>query len=147
MKAYKGFNKDMTCRGFQYKEGETFTHDGDVELCKQGFHACEDPLDCLAYYSPGEGSEYHEVKLDGVSDKRGDDSKVVAKKITIGAKIELPNLIKAGIEYRFSKCTTLESGTNAKDRGAASATGDLIDVYARNYVKDEWTLIMDMKTC
>ena len=123
MKAYKGFNKDMTCRGFQYKEGETFTHDGDVELCEQGFHACEDPLDCLAHYIPAD-SEYHEVELEDVSDERDcDDTKVVAKKITIGAKIDIPHIVQLGIEYRRSKCTTTKEGMNKKNLGAASATG------------------------
>ena len=62
MKAYKGFNKDMTCRGFQFKEGETYIED-KAELCRNGFHACERPLDIFAYYSPAE-SVYHEVELD-----------------------------------------------------------------------------------
>lgn len=65
MKAYKGFNKDLTCRGFQYKEGETF-HEDKAELCDSGFHACKDPLDCFGYYAPG-SSVYHEVELDEVS--------------------------------------------------------------------------------
>lgn len=51
MKAYKGFNKDMTCRGFQYEEGKTYETD-KAELCKEGFHACENPLDCFNYYAP-----------------------------------------------------------------------------------------------
>lgn len=57
MKAYKGFNNDLTCRGFQYKEGETY-HAEKAELCKEGFHACENPLDCFEYYKPG-NSVYH----------------------------------------------------------------------------------------
>lgn len=75
MKAYKGFNSDLTCRGFQYKEGETFTHDGDVALCESGFHACTNPIDTLHYYSPAEGSRYFEVECEGVAAGRADDSK------------------------------------------------------------------------
>ena len=62
MKAYKGFNRDMTCRGFQYAEGETY-HTDTAELCESGFHACKYPLDVLAYYPPS-SSVYHEVELD-----------------------------------------------------------------------------------
>lgn len=83
MKAYKGFNKDMTCRGFQFEEGKTYEHEGEVKLCESGFHACEDPLDIFGYYAPS-GSEFHVVELEGVSDERKDDTKVAAKKITIG---------------------------------------------------------------
>ena len=121
-KFYKGFKRDMTCRGFQYKEGETYTHDGDVKLCEGGFHACEDAMDCLRYYDPAD-SEYHEVELDGVSDERGDDSKVVAKRIKIGAKVSLRQIIEASIEYRFSKTHEVTGGRTSQNRGAASATG------------------------
>lgn len=69
MKAYKGFNKDMTCRGFQFEEGKTY-HEKYADLCQSGFHACENPLDCFEYYAPGQ-SVYHEVELEDVSDQRG----------------------------------------------------------------------------
>ncbi|MBR6456199.1 MAG: hypothetical protein IKS72_04620, partial [Prevotella sp.] len=124
MTAYKGFERDLTCRGFQYEEGKEFEIDGDVSLCHKGFHACEDPLDCFGYYEPSD-SVYHKVELDGVSDERSkDDTKVVAKKIRIGARLKLHELIKAAIDFRFSK-TTLEPGcVTDKERGAVSATGD-----------------------
>ena len=97
MKAYKGFNKDMTCRGFQFKEGETYTED-KAELCKSGFHACLNPLDCWNYYDLL-GSEFHEVELEDVSDEREDDTKVCAKKITIGAKLDIKGLVKASVDF------------------------------------------------
>ena len=78
MKAYKGFNKDMTCRGFQYEEGKTYETD-KAELCNSGFHACENPLDCFYYYAPGE-SVYHEVEIDDNGQRQKDDTKVVGKK-------------------------------------------------------------------
>lgn len=108
MKAYKGFNPDMTCRGFQYKKGETYTEE-KANLCNSGFHACEDPIDCFAYYNPAE-SVFHEVKLDEVSTERDADSKVAAKKITIGAKIDIASMIKASIDFRFSKTTEEKGG-------------------------------------
>jgi hypothetical protein len=124
MTAYKGFERDLTCRGFQYEEGKEFEIDGDVSLCHKGFHACEDPLDCFGYYGPAD-SIYHKVELDGVSNERSkDDTKVVAKKIRIGARLKLHELIKAAIDFRFSK-TTMEPGcATDKERGAVSATGD-----------------------
>ena len=121
MKAYKGFNPDMTCRGFQYKEGETYTED-KAELCSCGFHACEDPVDCLAYYEP-DSSVYHEVELDEVSPMRDSDTKVAAKKITIGAKVEIASMVKASIDFRFSKTIEEKGGHATGYRGAASATG------------------------
>ena len=63
MKTYKGFNKDMTCRGFQYEEGKEYTVDGKISACNNGYHACEDPIDCFRYYAPA-SSVYHEV-VDG----------------------------------------------------------------------------------
>ncbi len=133
MKAYKGFDKNMQCRGFQYREGETY-HEETAELCKSGFHACEMPLDVLGYYAPGDGSIYREVDLEDVSKYRqSGDTKVCAKTIKIGAEIGIPGLVKAQIEYIKSR-TAEEPIGNATgyqvaasatgDRGAASATGD-----------------------
>ena len=130
MKAYKGFNKDMTCRGFQFEEGKTYEHEGEVKLCESGFHACEDPLDIFEYYDPA-NSEFHEVELDGVSNERRNDTKVTAKKITIGAKLGFDKIIKACVEFRFSKIEKelKNSGykgvaSNSGDNGAASNSGN-----------------------
>lgn len=103
MKAYKGFNKDMTCRGFQYKEGETY-ETSEAKLCECGFHACEAPLDALRYYPPAT-SEFHEVELDDISEERQDDTKVCAKKIKIGAKLSIEKLIELQIKYKRTHCT------------------------------------------
>lgn len=84
MKAFKGFNKDLTCRGFQYEEGKEF-HTEKAECCEEGFHACEYPLDCFGYYSPAQ-SVFHEVELSGDMDRRSDDTKVCATDIKIGAR-------------------------------------------------------------
>ena len=80
----------MTCRGFQYEEGKTYKIDGEPELCHRGFHACLKLLDVFDYYYGELGKDIvvHEVELEGVSDERDEDnSKVVAKKITIGKRI------------------------------------------------------------
>ena len=124
MKAYKGFNKDLTCRGFQYEEGKSYEEE-KAELCNKGFHACENPIDCLNHYSPNK-SVYHEVELDDVSDERDSDTKVVAKKIKIGAELSIPMLCKATFEYVKSHCTNEHNAEPGKpatagDSGAATA--------------------------
>jgi len=117
MKAYKGFNNDMTCRGFQYKEGATYTTDM-AKVCDCGFHACESPIDCLVYYEPSK-SVYHEVELGGEIDRQsGGDTKVAATKIKIGAALSIPALCKATFEYVRSKCTNEH---NAEAGKAATA--------------------------
>ena len=103
LKAYKGFNKDMTCRGFQFKEGETY-EEPEAKLCTSGFHACLNPLDCFMYYSPTE-SQFHEVKLDDVSDERECDTKVCAKKIKIGEKLDVLGICKEHFEFVKSQAT------------------------------------------
>ena len=123
MKAYKGFNKDLTCRGLQYEEGKTY-EEQEAKLCESGFHACENPIDCFSYYAPA-NSEYHEVELEDVSPKREGDSKVVAKKITIGAKINLFNIVQASVEYIKSKVDwTNNKNTNTGNCSAATNTGN-----------------------
>lgn len=124
MKAYKGFNRDMTCRGYQFEEGKTYEHEGDVRLCESGFHACEDPVDCLRYYDPCT-SVYHEVDLDGVSDERKEDTKVVGKKIRIGARMSVKDIVKASINYVFASCKDAKDGDCASgDWSSQAASGD-----------------------
>ena len=108
MKAYKGFNKDMKCRGFQYKEGKEYETDR-AKVCEAGFHACENPLDCFAYYHPSEGSIFHEVELGGDISRGGDDTKYAATKIRIGARVTLAGMIKAGLDFVFAKVKKLKT--------------------------------------
>lgn len=124
MKAYKGFNRDMTCRGYKFAEGETYEHEGDVKLCKSGFHACQDPMDCMRYYDPCT-SVYHEVEIDGVSDERKGDTKVVGKKIRIGAQIGIAEMVKASVDLTFAACSDAENADSASgypSRQAASGS-------------------------
>ena len=89
-KAYKGFNSNMMCRDFKYKEEKTYKFDGKIELCKCGFHACLGLESVFNYYCGEIGKDFviREVELENVSKERHDnDSKVVAKKITIGKRI------------------------------------------------------------
>ena len=119
MKAFKGFNKDLTCRGFQYEEGKEF-HTEKAECCEEGFHACEYPLDCFGYYSPAQ-SVFHEVELSGEMDKSRDNTKVCATDIKIGARISIAGLVKAAIEFTMSKVN--KEAKSDERHGFASATG------------------------
>jgi hypothetical protein len=128
--AFKGFDQDLKCRGFQYADGETYEHDGPVRLCAQGFHAATSPLDVLAYYPPAT-SEYRVVQLEGVSPARETDSKVVGRKLTMGAKINLAGLAQAHIEFvrenlDHSKEQTVlgDSASNSGNRSSASNSGN-----------------------
>lgn len=101
MKAYKGFNQDMTCRDFQYAEGETYELPDGVEakLCKCGFHACEAPIDCFLYYNPAE-SIFYEVDLDATDEIQPEtDSKRVGRRIKIGARLSVEDIISAQINF------------------------------------------------
>ena len=90
MKAYKGFNKDMTCRGFKFEEGKTY-EESEAILCKRGFHACTNPIDVFTYYPPAT-SVYHEVELDDVSKGEEEDTKICGRKIKIGKQLNFTTL-------------------------------------------------------
>ena len=125
IKAYKGFDKDLKCKGRQYTEGVE-DHVSDVaKLCKEGVHACERPLDVFAYYAPAD-SVYHEVELAGVLDEHQEDSKICGTDIKVKGKLDIAGLIKAQIEYTKSHCTNEYNAENGKpvsagDHGASSA--------------------------
>lgn len=97
IKAYKGFNSDLTCSGFQYEVGKEYTHDGKVNACNKGFHACENPFDVLVYYSNFTVMRYCTVEQSGEIDKEQD--KIASSKIKIKAEIGWAGLFNAGIEY------------------------------------------------
>ena len=124
--AYKGFDKDLKCRDFQYKIGETFSHDGEVKACSTGFHACEYPLDVFGYYAPA-GNRFAVVEQSGQLSRHSDDSKVASSKLTVKAEINFAGLIKAAIEYTTKRCNPIDPTSPASatgTRGAASAMGD-----------------------
>ena len=123
MKAYKGFDKDLKCKDFQYEIGKTY-EEPTADLCNSGFHACACPLDVFRYYAPGKTSRYCEVDLDDVSDQMSGDSKRCGKKIAVKAEIGIAGLVKAQIQYvkehTTSKHTDPKQAT-AGDSGAATA--------------------------
>ena len=120
MTGYKGFDSSLRCRGKQYSIGKTEQED-HASLCNQGLHFCEYPLDCFAYYPPSD-SRYCKVEADDVSDQTDDDSKRVAKRLTIGAEIGIPGIVKASVKYILDRVAIRKS--EAGDRSAATNTGD-----------------------
>ena len=130
MKLYKGFDKDLKCRGYQFEVGKEYEEE-KADICNCGFHACENPLDVFSYYPPAD-SRYCEVDLD-VNDQKSDDSKRVGKHIKINAEIGLPGLIKAGVECikdqvdwehaKVSNTGNRSAATNTGYQSAATNTG------------------------
>ena len=121
MKAYKGFDKDLKCRSFQYEVGGEY-EEQEASICRKGFHACENPLDTLRYYRPGD-SRYCEVELEDNGQRNGDDSKVCGKKIKIGAEIGLDGVIEAGARFIFEKCEGVSEDRASGENGNAAASG------------------------
>lgn len=132
IKAYKAFDKDLSCRGFKYKVGKEYEETGDIKACKKGFHACPYPLDVFGYYAPA-GSRFCEVEQSGKIDDSESD-KVCSSKIRIGAELDIRGLVKAAVSYVKERCTNeynAEPGkpamtgyrgvATAGDRGAATA--------------------------
>ena len=127
MKMYKGFDRDLKCRGFQYEIGKTYETD-KAELCEEGFHACENPLDVFKYYPPTD-SRYCKVELDDVSDQRDNDTKRVGKKIKIGAELSVRGICNAHFEYVREKTTHHDA---ARD-GSSLAAQNESSLAAQNY--------------
>ena len=141
MKCFKGFDKDLKCRDFQYEIGKEYSEE-KADICNYGFHACEFPMDVFNYYPPSD-SRYCEVELEANNQKSSDDSKRVGKKISVKAEIGIAGIIKAGVEYikeqvnwEDDKATNTgyqsaatntgnwSAATNTGDRSAATNTGD-----------------------
>ena len=122
IKSYKGFDKDLKCRGFQYEIGKEY-EEPEANVCRAGFHACERPLDVFNHYYPV-NSRFCEVEQSGELSRDTDDSKVASTKIKIGAEIGIPGLVKAQIEWVKAHTTTEHTDperATAGDGGAATA--------------------------
>ena len=133
IKGYKGFDKNLQCRGFQYKVGETFEEKGTIKACESGFHFCENPFNVFNYYSPSD-SRYCNVEGDGKIDTDNSDSKVACSKLHIHTEIGLSGLISAGVKFILDKVDwgnnkatntgKQSAATNTGNRSAATNTGD-----------------------
>ena len=121
MLVYKGTDKDMKCRGFQFELGKEY-EEAEAKLCQKGFHGCEYPLDVFAHYAPAD-SRFFVADLDGVTDEvESEDTKRVGTKIKLRAEIGIPGLVKAAVEYIKEKAESCDNQTG--DQSAATNTGN-----------------------
>ena len=160
MIGYKGFDKDFKCRDMQYEVGKTYI-EKEAKLCEKGLHFCENPLDVFAYYAPADG-KFAEIEADDVSPETGDDSKRVAKKLTVKTEINLFKLVKLGVEYikaqidwdnnKESNTGYRSAATNTGDRSAAIVDGKesvAISLGASGYAKGAigcWIVLAEWDT-
>ena len=129
MLVYKGTDKDMKCRDFQFEIGKEY-EEAEAKLCEKGFHGCEYPLDVFAHYAPAD-SRFFEADLDGVTDEESDDSKRAGTKIKLRAEIGIAGIVKAAVEYIKEKAESSKNqtgcysaATNTGCRSAATNTGN-----------------------
>ena len=122
MKAYKGFDKDLKCKDFQYEIGKTY-EEPTAELCEKGFHACEMPLDVFSYYAPGNMSRYCEVDLEEVSGEKSSDTKRCGKKIAVKAEIGITGLVKAAVDFVMENIKDENKEANTGNGSASTNTG------------------------
>ena len=122
IKAYKGFNNDMTCRDFQYEVGKEYEQKGKIEVCENGFHACENPMNVFGYYPPN-NSRYCEVEQSGTIGRSLD--KIASSKIRIQCEIGLSGIIQAGVKFILDKVNWKDdNATNTGEYSAATNTGE-----------------------
>ena len=120
---YKGFDKHLKCRDFQFEIGKTYFHDGLVRVCESGFHACENPWDVLRYY-PLTDSRYCVVEQSGEIHRHDGDSKIASSSITISTELKLPEFVKACVDWLIKGCSAgTEAASGNDSRLAASGYG------------------------
>ena len=114
--AYKGFDENLCCRGFQYEIGKEYVHEGKIECCESGFHACTNPFDVLDYYEADGKNRYCEVEQSGSIKTGNGDSKQASSKIKIKAEIGMAGLFKAGVEWIKEKTNPVPIIAETKDK-------------------------------
>ena len=125
IKGFKGFDKNLKCRDYQFEIEKDFIHEGEVKACESGFHFCENPLDVFNYYSPA-ASRFAEVEGSGDINTDGSDSKVAVSRLSIKGELTLNGLINAGVKFIFDRVNTGDqsAATNTGNYSAATNTGD-----------------------
>ena len=136
--AYKGFDKNLKCRDFQYEVGKEYEMDGDIKCCERGFHACESPLEVFDHYDML-NSRFAEVEQSGEIDKEEDTTKVCSSKIKIKAELNLAEIVKLGVEWikDVTSPSKLKKETDLNDNGNNSAqigsSGDYAQIGSSGY--------------
>jgi DNA-binding transcriptional ArsR family regulator len=119
--AYKGFDKNLQCRGYQFEVGKTYEHTGPVVACESGFHACENPMDVWSYYDIGNGNRFAKVSVSGEISRHKDDSKIAAGRLTVTAEIGIPDLVRDAVAWLLA--ATKDKGKSG-DSSQLAASGD-----------------------
>ena len=119
IKSYKGFDKNLRCRGFQYKIGGIYEMDGKIEMCNRGFHACESPFDVFDYYTMID-SRFCEVEQDGNISKWDRGTKICSSKIKIKAELKLADMINLGVEWLKEITSPEKIKTSIKDNSSGN---------------------------
>ena len=134
IKSYKGFDKNLQCRGFQYEVGKEYEMDGDIGVCNRGFHACESPLEVLDHYpifgNDLDRNRFCEVEQSGEVDREGESTKICSSKIKIKAELKFADLINLGIEWIKEQVKFNESDNDIEDSNNSAKIGSSGD-YAK----------------
>ncbi|MFH1554388.1 MAG: hypothetical protein ABII76_05930, partial [Pseudomonadota bacterium] len=120
----KGFNHDLSCRGFKFEIGKTYSVSGKIEACLNGFHACPEehhPLSVFEFYPPS-GSRFCVVEQSGEVDAR--ETKLASAKITIGVELSLGDLAQRAVKWVFDRANWLQGEVATGDNEGATASGD-----------------------
>ena len=119
IKSYKGFDKNLRCRDFQYKIGGIYEMDGEIKVCNRGFHACESPFDVFDYYTMID-SRFCEVEQDGNISKEDRGTKICSSKIKIKAELKLADMINLGVEWLKEITSPEKIKTSIKDNSSGN---------------------------
>ena len=117
IKSYKGFDKNLKCRDFQYEIGKEYEMDGEIKVCSRGFHSCESPFDVFDHYTMID-SRFCEVEQDGNISKEDRGTKICSSKIKIKAELKLADMINLGVEWLKEITSPKKMKTSIKDNSS-----------------------------
>ena len=137
--AFKGFDKNLQCRGYQFEIGKTHTHEGEVEACSSGFHSCENPFDVLNYYplisDDGSLNRFATVKASGTISRHDGDSKIASASLLVEVELKLPEFISAAITWIKAACKTEETAASGEYSKLAASGASSQLAASGNYSK------------